>query len=223
MQQLKLFAIDIDGVLLKDTFSPVLREIVLKHGGSYTAEIERNVFSRNQLEAASYLAQKLALDLPLQSLISEYFSLRDDYLKFHDGGLIDGALDMLSRLASFGIPMICYGGLERSRIDVSFAECEKYLDRYICTNEIRPGMKEICAGYRLKPSEVLFVDDVATVAETCHTLEAGFVGLPPSHAWGWQRQAMQTAGVRYCLTHPDEITHVLIEEIDRNITSCFYR
>ena len=41
MRTLRLIAVDIDGVLLEDTFSPVIRNFITKHGIEYTKEIEK--------------------------------------------------------------------------------------------------------------------------------------------------------------------------------------
>ncbi|KAF6625255.1 hypothetical protein MF628_005275 [Paenibacillus polymyxa] len=46
MNTIRLIACDVDGILLTDTFSPVLKSLVKKAGMPYTREIERNVFSR---------------------------------------------------------------------------------------------------------------------------------------------------------------------------------
>lgn len=44
MKRAKLIAVDIDGVILKDTFSPVLFNLIKKRGGVYDRETERNIF-----------------------------------------------------------------------------------------------------------------------------------------------------------------------------------
>lgn len=41
--KIKLVAIDVDGVLLTDTYSPAIRSFVEQHGGVYTPELERQV------------------------------------------------------------------------------------------------------------------------------------------------------------------------------------
>ena len=221
INNIKLFAVDIDGVILKDTFSPVLRKLILQYGGSYTADVERNVFSRNQSQAAQYVIQLLGLKISIKNLIDEYFALRADYMAMYGGGLIDGAIDMLDRLASLDVPMVCYGGLQDKQIDPSFDRCRKYFDGYICTNEIRPGMDKICSQYKLAPNTVLFIDDVATVAETCRNLGTGFIGLPSNDRWSWQRQAMQVVGVRYCLSHIDELSDRLVRIVNQDVSACF--
>ncbi|MDO8139594.1 hypothetical protein [Streptococcus mutans] len=48
MNRLKLIACDIDGVLLEDTFSPVLRNLAKKYNVDYTAELENNTFSQKR-------------------------------------------------------------------------------------------------------------------------------------------------------------------------------
>ncbi|TCI03743.1 HAD family hydrolase [Corallincola luteus] len=221
MKNLKLFAIDIDGVILKDTFSPVLRELVMRFGGEYTQQLERNVFSKNQQTAARYIIDELRLDLSTGELIREYFIARDAYLKDHDGGLSNGAVEMLERLASLNVPMVCYGGLEHNMIHPDFKKCLPFFKRYICTNAYRPGVKEIVNRYLLLPEEVLFIDDVNTVAETCQSLGCGFIGVPPQHDWGWQNKDMIASGVAHRVSSLDEVTHQLITKVDEDVSKCF--
>ena len=59
MKTIKLIAIDIDGILLEDTFSPIIRKFVSKFGVKYSRELERKIFSRPQKEAAEYLAKNI--------------------------------------------------------------------------------------------------------------------------------------------------------------------
>ena len=216
-----LFAVDIDGVILKDTFSPVLRMLIQRYGGHYTRDIERNVFSKNQYQAATYIIEKLGLEVEQDTLIASYFKLRDEYLSEADGGLVEGAEQMLERLSRYGVPMICYGGLELDQIHTDFNKCSQYFDKYICTNAFRPGMEEIIEMYNLTPKQVLFIDDVNTVAETCKSLGSPFIGVPPQHEWGWQDRDMVSTGVVYKLTSIKNLNAELINEIDENTNGCF--
>ncbi|WP_075185069.1 HAD family hydrolase [Teredinibacter haidensis] len=221
MKNIKLFAIDIDGVILKDTFSPVLHTLILRHGGDYTRDIERNVFSRNQIQAANYIIETLEINITAHHLIDEYFTEREAYLKHHDGGLNEDALETLALLSEFKLPILCYGGLEKHKIHKEFLPCMDFFDDYICTNSFRPGMKEIIYSAKLSPTNVLFIDDVNTVAETCKNLGTGFIGLPPSHTWGWQDSDMKRTGVVHRLSSLTQITKERILEIDIDPGKCF--
>ncbi|NNJ08453.1 HAD family phosphatase, partial [Streptomyces sp. PKU-MA01144] len=57
LRQLRLAALNIDGVLLNDTFSPVIHRFIVSRGGAYTAEVERRVFSQPQHVASEYMAR----------------------------------------------------------------------------------------------------------------------------------------------------------------------
>ena len=92
------FTIDIDGVVLKDTYSPVLKKIIEKYNGVYTRELERNAFSRNRKEAATYIANALNLNLTPAQLISEYFQERERYMATHESGIEIGAIDFLTAI-----------------------------------------------------------------------------------------------------------------------------
>lgn len=221
MQNIKFIAVDIDGVILEDTFSPVLRQLILKYGGIYSQDIERNVFSKNQKKAASYIIDKLNLNISAPELIAEYFVERDLYLATHAGGLMSGALDMLAILASFNLPMICYGGLERSQLHSDFSLCDCFFQDYICTNDFRPGVAEIITQASVRPNQILFIDDVNTVAETCKILGGAFIGVPPQHSWGWQKKDMESSGVTYYVSCLEEITNELLIEVDNDTSNCF--
>lgn len=223
MDSIRLIAVDIDGVLLVDTFSPVLRAMVVQRGGQYSRELERSMLSRNQREAARFVIDHLGLPVTEEELIAEYFRERAAFLATHHGGLLPGALAMLDALRASGAPLLCYGGLERRAVHPDFARCEGYFSEYLCTNAFRPGVKEIVARANLRPDQVLFLDDVNTVAEACRGLGCGFVGLPATEAWSWQRSDMAATGVRYCVSRPEEITPSMLEEIDHDVAGCFER
>ena len=53
LRQIRAVALDIDGVLLSDTFSPIIKSLVEFFDGAYSREVERNVFSQNQKEASN--------------------------------------------------------------------------------------------------------------------------------------------------------------------------
>jgi beta-phosphoglucomutase-like phosphatase (HAD superfamily) len=222
MEHIKLIAVDIDGVLLQDTFSPVLHQLVTLYGGTYTRELERNVFSRNQQSAAHYVSQQLGLTLSPSAIIEEYFRLRDLYLQDHEGGLIPGALNFLQRMTALSVPMICYGGLEESRIHPDYALCRPYFSRYVCTNDFRPGLREIVRDHaHLDYSQVLFIDDVNTVAEEAKQLGCPFIGVPSRHEWGWQYQDMQLTGVRFLVDGVRDISPAMLQQLDLDARSSF--
>jgi len=59
--RLKAAAVDLDGVLVADTFSPVIKLMVESRGGTYDREIESHVFSQNRQDAARYLIGRLGV------------------------------------------------------------------------------------------------------------------------------------------------------------------
>lgn len=215
LHTIKLIACDIDGVLLVDTFSPVLRNLVMKFGGNYTAEIERNIFSRPQKEAQSYLEKKLFIDRNKIDLISEFFAERDSFLSKNYSGLAEGAEKFLKTVSTLGCILVCYGGLPREKIVSDFDAIYHYFDRYVCTNDFRPGIKEITKDFfSLNYSEALFIDDVNSVAEEAKKLSCAFIGVPSAFSWGYQRKEMLSTGVKYMVNSVGEITRDLIHQID---------
>ncbi|MFD9392980.1 HAD family phosphatase [Streptomyces sp. NPDC060000] len=213
LRHLRLIAVNIDGVLLNDTFSPVIHRYTVRRGRTYTAQLEHAVLSRPQLTAAAALGGE---DSP-QEVIRAYFREREQYLEEHPVHLLDGAGALLDRLRTLGTHLICYGGLKRPHFERHLAPYTTHFDepRYICTDQIRPGIREITEDiFHLRCDQALFIDDAAHVAETARSLGAAFIGHPTTFEHSFQEQLMRQAGVRH-LTHTlHHINETLLHTID---------
>ena len=217
MKNIKLIACDIDGVLLVDTFSPVLHILSKKYGVEYTAELESNTFSQRREDAAAYAIRYLGLPekTSTKELLNEFFTERKTFIQDDEDPIISGVTEFLEMLNSLNVKVVCYGGLEENMIDTRFRPYLKYFDQYICTNSFRPGLKEITKEiYGLDFSEVLFIDDVNRVAEEAKKHQIPFIGVPAQHSWGFQDKEMQKTGVKYLVHSVKEITKDYLEKID---------
>ncbi|EJA6846935.1 hypothetical protein QQO53_02705 [Clostridioides difficile] len=202
---------------MEDTFSPILRGLTVKLGQDYTREVERNMFSQTREEAMKYVMVKLGIGNPEEAkkIYNMYFEERDNYLKEHSSILINGLEAFLERLSNLNVVLICYGGLEEEQIVDEFIPYMKYFDRYVCTNNFRPGIKEITKDiYNLEYSQVLFIDDVNKVAETAKSLNTPFIGVPSKESWSYQKQDMIKTGVKYLVESINEIDASMLEKID---------
>ncbi|KOV58518.1 HAD family hydrolase [Streptomyces sp. MMG1121] len=213
MRHLRLIAVNIDGVLLNDTFSPVIHRMVVRNGGVYTAELERSVLSQPQLRAAA------ALGVPgtPEEVVAEYFRERAAYLEDDPVRVMEGAGALLERLRATGARMVCYGGLGRSHFDHHLGTYASYFDGpgYVCTDAFRPGVREIAEEvFGLRCDQALFIDDVARVAETARELGAAFLGHPTSYEHSFQRELMRRAGVRHLVGSLDDIDEPLVRALD---------
>ena len=220
MNRIKLIAIDIDGVVLKDTYSPVLKIIIEKHNGVYTKDLERNAFSRNRKEAATYIAKALNLKLTPAQLISEYFQERERYMATHESGIETGAIDFLTAIQKLDTDILCYGGLSESELHHDIKPCMQYVNEYVCTNDFRPGINEIANMYGVRPSNVLFIDDVAFFAENAKKENALFIGVPNHFPFSYQKEEMQQLGVKYMVDSISSISVEMLHAIDNN-GKCF--
>lgn len=213
MRTIKLIAVDIDGILLEDTFSPIIRNYVSKFGLAYTRELERQIFSRPQMEAAGYLSRILGLDS--KTLIKGYFVERENYIKIHGCNINKGVPELLDLISTLEVRLVYYGGLPEDKIEDSFKDYKQYFEKYICTNDFRPGIREITKDfYGLEFNQVLFIDDVNTVAEVAKKHNVPFIGIPSNFPWGYQKQDMITTEVKYLLNSVKEIDANLLEKID---------
>lgn len=66
-------------------------------------------------------------------------------------------------------------------------------------------------------TDVLFIDDVAKVALEAKKFDIPFIGVPSSHEWGFQKQLMQKAGVKYMVSSIEEITEDYLRLVDEDI------
>ncbi|MFF3938591.1 HAD family phosphatase [Streptomyces phaeofaciens] len=215
--KLRLAALNIDGVLLNDTFSPVIHHFVVSRGGEYTADTERAIFSQPQHIAGQRMAEAIGGGLTGEQALAAYFEDRDRYVASHPVVVNDGAVELLRLLRRLGLRTVCYGGLSKDHFDRFLGEHADLFDGpgYVCTNDIRPGIHEITTDvFGLKHDEALFVDDVARVAEAARALNTPFVGLPSSFAHGFQRRLMREAGVRHLVDRLDRIDEDLLRRID---------
>ncbi|MFI9246160.1 HAD family phosphatase [Streptomyces sp. NPDC053086] len=215
--KLRMAALNIDGVLLNDTFSPVIHHFVTSRGGVYSAELERRIFSQPQVVAGRVLAETCDLPTAPMETIALYLQERERYLADHPVRLLDGAVELLRRLRGLGLRTVCYGGLDASHFDRYLGGLADLFDepRYVCTNDIRPGLREIAVDIAgLACDEVLFIDDVARVAEAARELGVPFVGHPSDFEHGHQRQLMVEAGARHVVGSLDAIDDRLLRTID---------
>jgi beta-phosphoglucomutase-like phosphatase (HAD superfamily) len=215
LRHLSLVAVNIDGVLLNDSFSPVMRRLVESRGGTYSARFERELLSQPQLVAAQRAADQLGGTA--EQLLKSYFAEREAYVREHPVRVLDGAAELLATLRSLNVRTVCYGGLERTHFDRHLGRFADYFDApgYVCTNDFRPGIHEITELFGLRADQVLFIDDVARVAEAARDIGVAFIGHPVDSEHDFQRQMMVEAGARHIVASLKEIDETLLRTVDR--------
>ncbi|OKJ48494.1 haloacid dehalogenase-like hydrolase [Streptomyces sp. CB02009] len=217
LRQLRLAAVNIDGVLLNDTFSPVIHNFVVSRGGAYSAEVERQIFSQPQRVASAYLTGVVSVPMTAQEALEAYFVEREAYLRQDPVRLLDGAVDLVRRLRGLGLSTICYGGLGKEHFDRFLGEWAHLFDGpgYVCTNDFRPGIREITNQvFGLAYDQVVFIDDVARVAESAKELGVPFIGHPSTFEHSHQRQLMREAGVRHLVDSLHAIDEAMLRTVD---------
>jgi len=222
MEKIRLVALDSDGVLLNDTYSPVIERFVAKHGGEYTAAVERGVWGSPQLAAGQNMALACKLPWSAKETIAAFFAERDEYLKTHPVELMPGAGELLATLRQVGVRVTCYGGRNREyTFDRYLGHLAEYFDADIpYVDDIRPGTKEIVRdifGYRF--DEVVFIDDINRVAEVTKVLGAGFIGVPAAMPHNFQRAEMAATGVRYTVDDIRQIDAGLLQKVDAELAA----
>ncbi len=222
MKHIQLVAVDLDGPLLSDSFAPLLRQSCEFGGLTYSRDMEDNMFSRNRKDATRYFMSCFG-DNPPESLrnktheemIASYFEFRAAFLQENPITLSEGAADFIRMLSGLNVRMICYGGLDEDYMRRELGSHADAFEAYICTNEFRPGVREIVHEIgKVAPDRALFIDDVNFVARHARDVGACFVGVPARTDWGWQRIGMVEDGVPHIVDHVGQIDLALLERID---------
>ncbi|HGY2281764.1 TPA: hypothetical protein ACNVB1_000625 [Citrobacter braakii] len=224
LKKIKLFAIDSDGVVLNDTYSPAIKFFVESLGVNYSPLIERSVWGSPQVTAGHNLALACKLPYSGEKVIKDFFKTRENYLKLHPVEVLPGIESTLALLCSTGARITCYGGRHKDySFDKFLKPYENYFDKkmpYIDINYFRPGMYEIVKEkFDLNFDEVVFIDDINRVAEVCKSLGAGFIGVPASMPHNYQREEMIATGVKYMVNRFTDITEKLIHRVDDHLFS----
>ncbi|MFF3495296.1 HAD family hydrolase [Streptomyces sp. NPDC002795] len=215
--RLRSVALNIDGVLLNDTFSPVIHRYITSRGRAYTADVERAIFSQPQKVAGERMAEVLGSGLSGPQALAEYFREREEYLRQHPVTVMPGVVELLTRLRALGLRTVCYGGLAKDHFDRFLGAHTALFDGpgYVCTDAIRPGLHEITTEvFSLRHDQVLFVDDVARVAEAARGHGIPFIGFPTTFEHSFQGHLMKEAGVRHTIRSLDEIDEELLRTLD---------
>jgi len=221
LHRLRVAAVNIDGVLLADTFSPLIHRFVTRRGGVYSADVERSVFSQRQADAGRAMAAAVPQPMTGEEALAAYFEERAAHLADHPVEVTEGAGALLRRLRAAGLDVVCYGGLAKSHFDEHLGAYAGLFTppHYICTNDVRPGLREITAHFGLEHGQVLFIDDVARVAEAARALGAPFIGRPSRFAHSHQAELMREAGARHLVDGLDEIDDALLRTVDEEASA----
>ncbi|MDJ0382541.1 HAD family hydrolase [Streptomyces sp. G-G2] len=214
---LRLAAVNIDGVLLNDTFSPVIHQFITSRGGTYDADVERSVFSQTRTVAARALGAAAGVDWSPEKVLEVYFEERAAHLARHPLAVLPGAEQLLHRLRALGLRTVCYGGLDKDHFDTYLGRYAHLFDEpgYVCTNDFRPGIHEIAVDtFGFDYDQVVFIDDVARVSEAARELRVPFIGHPSPFKYGFQAGLMREAGVRHLVGSLEEIDEELLRTLD---------
>lgn len=230
METIKLIAVDLDGPLLVDTFSPIMYQLCRDYYKiDYTRELERNTFSRPRAEVVAYVRGLVQASMSEQERamnteqsLDSYFAYRAEYLRHNPSGMQPPVPAFLDLLAGLDVTLVCYGGLAESYMRESLGAWAERFEPYVCTNDCRPGIREILAQYRLEPRQALFIDDVNFVAEHARALGVPFIGVPSTAPWSWQKRDMQATGVRHLVESVGQIDRALLDAVDREAAGRFW-
>jgi beta-phosphoglucomutase-like phosphatase (HAD superfamily) len=224
LRQVRLIAIDCDGVLINDTYLAVIERFVTGHGGDYDDETERSIIGLRDVVVADRLAKACGLDQPVQDTLAEIWAERERHLREQPIEVTPGAADVLASLRDLGVRIICYGGRTREHtFDKYLGDLADLLDAdvpYVGINEHRPGVRHIvCDVIGCQFDQAVFIDDVSRVAQAARALGVGFIGFPSSAAHQRQRRFMTDLGVRHIVGSLQQVTPELLARVDAELAT----
>lgn len=224
LHQVRLIAIDCDGVLIDDTYLAVIERFVTEHGGDYDDETERSIIGLRDVVVADLMAAACGLDQPVQDTLAEIWAERERYLREHPIAVTPGAAGMLASLRELGVRVLCYGGRSREHtFEKHLGGLVDLLDPdvpYVGINEHRPGVEHIVRDViGCEFDQAVFVDDVSRVAQAARAHGVGFVGFPSSAAHRRQRRFMTDLGVRHIVESLEQVTPELLARVDAELAA----
>ena len=224
LRNVRLVAIDCDGVLINDTYLAVIERFVTENGGVYDERVERRIIGLRDVVVAELIAETCGLVQPSADTLAAIWTRRQQHLAEHPITPAPGAAELLASLKSLGVRVICYGGRTREHtFDRYLGHLVDLLDPetpYVCVNEHRPGVDWIVRDViGCEFDQAVFIDDVARVADAARAHGVGFIGFPSSPAHQRQRRFMAEAGVRHIVESLTEITPELLASVDNELAS----
>jgi phosphoglycolate phosphatase-like HAD superfamily hydrolase len=224
LQQVRLIALDCDGVLINDTYLAVIARFVRRHGGSYDKQAEKSIIGLQDVVVAERLAQLCSLDWAIKDILAAFWEERQMYLSEDPIRVADGVETLLASLQEFDVRVVCYGGRTREHtFEPYLGHLARLLDQdvpYVSINEYRPGVRRIVRDIvRFEYGEAIFVDDVSRVAEDAKTHGAGFIGMVGGPAHTRQQEMMAELEVRHILGSFSELTPELFVAVDGELAS----
>ncbi len=211
----KYAAVNIDGVLLTDTFSDIIHDFIVENGGIHDEDTDRSILSQPQSVAGAGMARATGNKWTAAEAISKYFEKRREVISITPPEVNEGVVELLELLRTCGYSLVSYGGLSIDHFYTEAGNLVEYFDnpKYICTNLIRPGIREMCDNVLKIPySNLLVIDDVARVGKEARRLGAPFIGHPSSSKNSYQRKIMHDNDILH-VTSLHEIDAALIESV----------
>ena len=121
-KKIRLIALDVDGVLLNDTYSPAIKSFVEKHGGTYTPELERQVWGSPHIAGGHNMALACKLPWSAQKTIEAFFEHHKNYLIDNQIKVMPGVEDFLKIINQYDVKVTSYGGRTKDIFDYNFDE-----------------------------------------------------------------------------------------------------
>ena len=218
--QIRYIFLHFDGVILQNILAPITCSVIKKLGGTYSAEIENNIFAKSQTHAANFIINHLKLDISVQDVINLYYAERKLFEETHTIKFNIGVKKFLTLLKDLGYTVISYGGAPKEYFLNHVKDLSPFFshDKYIQTREFRPGVKEIVFQmFGLKPMEALFIDEEFNIALAAKDLQVPFIGISTGYDYSFQKSEMKKLGVKYLIDSLEEMDAQFLTRIQKDV------
>ncbi|MEM7184596.1 MAG: AfsA-related hotdog domain-containing protein [Spirochaetota bacterium] len=219
LRSLKCVFLHFDGAVMQNILGPIFYNMVKRWKGEHSAIAEEGFFSKSRGEVEKFVINHFGLKITPNDVLETYYMERAEYLKDNEVVSHDGLEDFLDLLKSLNLKIIAYGGASRDYFDEHIEQFESYFDdeKYIQTNTMLPGIKEMLEKFNLKPSEALFIDEENYVSQVARKYDTAFIGIPSNFEFSFQKEEMEKSQVKYIVESLKEINISLLKKIDNEL------
>lgn len=216
LRTIRYLFLHFDGVLLESIQGPIMRSVITGLGGVYDADTENHTLDRSLQDIVRYLNERFGLSSSSAEVWSLYQEVRARYIATHEICPKPGAAAFLDRMLALGLQPVSYGGAPVEYFERFAGALAPRLaaPRYLCTRDLRPGVRQLLESCGLRPAQALFVDEETAVALSARQHGVPFIGFTSPFKEGYKETELRRLGIAPLVRSLAEIDEPLIRSMD---------